>query len=85
MSRKLIEQFLREEATDEVRALLLAAIDGWRTGKNRETQEFEFAKFDVLFDFAAGIVKVDDDLDTSAAGEESCGIEEFEALLRGLI
>lgn len=83
MAGDLIQRFLREEAGDDVRALLLAAIEGWRRGEHRETQEFEFRKFDVVFDFAAGVVKVDDDLDTSAGGEQSCGLEEFEALLRG--
>lgn len=83
MADSLIQRFMREEAGDEVRALLLSAIEGWRRGEHRETQEFEFNKYDVAFDFAAGVVKVDDDLDTSAGGEASCGIEEFEALLRG--
>ena len=82
MAGALMGRFLREDASPEVRELLLAAIEGWRQGMHQERQEFEFANVDVLFDFAAGRVTVDDDLDTSDAGEESCRIEEFEALLR---
>ena len=82
MAGTLIQQFLREEATPEIRALLLRALDGRQSDANRQRQEFEFNKFDVLIDFQAGTVKIDDDLDISAGGEETCSIEEFESLLR---
>ena len=63
----LIEQFVREELTVDVRQLLKEALAREPEGAKLRS-EFQFNRFNVVLDFERMIAVVEDDLDVSPAG-----------------
>ena len=70
----LLEQFLREECTPHVRRLICAAATERSTQVRRE---FEFNRFNLVLDFEAGRVVLDDELDVSPAGSFELSLDEL--------
>lgn len=65
-SPSLLEQFLREECTPAVRALICGAASA--AGAGLASRQFEFNRFNLVLDFEAGVAVLDDELDTGPAG-----------------
>lgn len=61
MSKRLLQQFLDEDADSYVRQNLLAAISYGKSSKARFLQEFSFNRFNVSLNFGEGEVVVDDE------------------------
>jgi hypothetical protein len=64
----LLDQFLEEDATPQVRQLLRNAISALDQSKGAQTREFTFNRFNLRIDATNGVVTLEDDLDTSEAG-----------------
>ena len=75
----LFEQFLRQECTPDVRALVCAAV---ATDVDRVTKRtFEFNRFNLILDFTLIRATVEDVLDASEAGSVSMSIPELQLAL----
>lgn len=79
MSSTLLEQFLRDECTPHVRALLREAFN--RPNETAIRRRFEFNRFDVEFDYDTRQAKIIDDLDVTDAGIQTIGIDDFAAAI----
>lgn len=75
----LLEQFLAEECTEHIRALLLDALDG--RPSTTVGRAFEFNRFAVAIDGSNGAVTIEDLLDVSDAGVARLTSSEFRAAL----
>jgi hypothetical protein len=80
---KLLDQFLKEDATPHVRDLLLRAIEELELSRPGAVREFTFNRFNVTIDSNSDMATLQDDLDTSEAGELGMRLSEFAAALRG--
>ena len=78
----LLEEFLEQEATPNVRELLRDAMEAGRSGAGPRRWEFNFDRFDVTFDLDEGDVLIQDDLDVTEAGSRRIPVAEFLAALR---
>jgi hypothetical protein len=80
MHATLVEQFVAEELTREVRQLLREAMKRGPDGcKLRD--ELHFNRFNVLLDFERGVATVNDELDVSPAGTVEILLADFERLI----
>jgi hypothetical protein len=82
MNQQLMSDFLRFEATDYVRELLLNRIFQCSTGEARGIRKYEFNRFDVTIDCDTKEVTIEDDLNPEPDGRESWSFEEFAPALR---
>lgn len=71
----LLEQFLREECTPDVRKLVADAAAHPDPVQSR--QDFEFNRFDLVLDFDKGTATIQDVTDTSENGSMSVAISEL--------
>jgi len=71
----LIEQFLREECTKDVRKLIRDAVA--HHDQKQSTREFEFNRFNLVLDFEKGTATVDDETDVSDSGSVSVQMNEL--------
>jgi hypothetical protein len=77
MANRLLAEFLKEEGSDYVRELLRKAF------KDRDAmyRKFEFNRFEVTIDRAAGSVLLEDVLDSGDGGAERIQIAELASAL----
>ena len=71
----LLDEFIQEECTSEVKQMLLEYLESNGAGR----QEFNFNRFNILLDFDNGMVSIEDDLDVTEAGAEMVTIQSFTA------
>jgi hypothetical protein len=76
----LLDQFLREEATPGVCQRLLHDISTLGQWGQSTVREYAFNRFNLHIE--SGFVRLQDDLDTSEAGEVVIGLPAFVAALR---
>ena len=81
MHSQLLERFLREEATEHVRQLLLRHLSECKTGTATGKRTFEFNRFNVTIDCDGKHVTLDDDLDIEPSGQASWPLDEFVSAL----
>lgn len=81
MPTTLLEQFLSEECTPEVRMLVSADLRAGSSGSGPRRKRFEFNRFEVTFDLDAGDVLIEDVLDVTDAGVQRIAIGDFVAAL----
>ena len=80
----LLEQFLHQEATPQLRKLLLEAISDLQDLHGPRVQEFTFNRFNVYLDAENGTAIVDDELDVSENSSLTLKLSDFAAALQGL-
>lgn len=79
----LLHEFFEDDgATSCVRQLLLQTMSELEQSKDGRLREFSFNRFIVRMDSGTGIVKLQDDLDPSEAGELEMTFSKFAAALR---
>jgi hypothetical protein len=81
MHSQLLENFLREEATEHVRQLLLRHLSECKTGAATGKRTFEFNRYNVTIDVDGKQVTLEDDLDVGPSGRASWPLEEFVSAL----
>lgn len=81
MNKDLLEAFLKEEANEHVRKILLRKISECRTGAAIGQHKFEFNRFVVTIDCDSKQAIVEDDLTPGAAGENTLSIDELGSAL----
>jgi hypothetical protein len=81
MDKDLLEAFLKEEANDHVRKLLLRKISECQTGAAIGRHKFEFNRFVVTIDRDSKQAIVEDDLTAGVEGEGRLPIAEFGSAL----
>lgn len=81
MNKDLLEAFLKEEANDHVRKLLLRKISECQTGAAIGQHKFEFNRFVVTIDCDSKQAIVEDDLTPGVEGEGRLSIDEFGSAL----
>lgn len=81
MSQELLQRFLQDEASSQVRQLLLRHISDCRAGVVHGRRTFEFNQFDVTIDCESNMAIVEDELNVSPTGKASWSLEEFSAAL----
>ncbi len=74
----LLEQFVVQECTVQVRRVLEDAIAGSATPRPR----FEFNRFEITIDRETNIVVLEDVLDATQAGTQRVPLAEFATALR---
>lgn len=79
MNSALLNEFLTEDADPQIRRKLVDAI---REPKNPSTLKFTFNRFNVVLDFEAKQVVIEDDLTVGPDGEFKLGFEEFVSALQ---
>jgi hypothetical protein len=79
MNKTLLEQFLAEECTPEVRDLLRTELERAKSGAGPRRKRFEFNRFEVAFDIDNGDVLIEDILDVAEAGTQRIPLAEFSA------
>jgi len=77
----LLEQFLSEDATPQVRQLLLDSIATPDRSQGQGVREFTFNRFNVRIDWGKRVVTLEDELDTSERGATEIGLSDFAAAL----
>jgi hypothetical protein len=77
MQSQLLERFLREEATEHVRQLLLRRLSECKTGAATGKRAFAFNRFNVTIDCDGKHVTLEDDLDVGLSGKASWPLDEF--------
>lgn len=82
-SMTLFEQFFAEDATPEIRRLLLESISELSQAEGEMMLEFTFNRFNVKLDSRAGVVRLEDELDPSELGVAEMPLPEFVKGLRG--
>lgn len=73
----LLEQFLAQDCTPDVRQLLEDAI----SNAVLRFPHFEFNRFDIVVDRSSNTVRIEDDLDPSPEGKQTIRLDEFLASL----
>jgi hypothetical protein len=74
--KTLLEQFLTEEVTDDVRALLLGALSA-----PQRAPRFEFNRFEIAVQKDEGVVTISDVLDATDSGVQRVSVGEFRTVL----
>ena len=82
MNQQLLADFIRFEAIDYVRELLLNRIAQCGTGEAIGIRKYEFNRYDVTIDCNSREVTIEDDLNPEPDGRGSWSLEEFESALR---
>jgi hypothetical protein len=73
----LLQQFLAEDGTPYVQALLVDAVDEYAARPAARQKRFEFNRFDVTLDFDSKSVLIEDVLEPGIGGETRIGLDEF--------
>jgi hypothetical protein len=81
MNQTLLEQFLAEECTPDVRDLVRTELERATSGAGPRRKRFEFNRFEVTFDINEGDVLIEDILDVAEAGAQRIPLAEFSAAL----
>lgn len=81
MNKELLNAFLKQEATDHVRKLLLRKISECRTGAATGQHRFDFNRFIITIDCDSRRAVIEDDLTSGAAGESILSIDDFASML----
>lgn len=81
MNKELLEAFLKEEANDHVRKLLLRKLSECRTGAAIGRHKFEFNRFVVTIDCDLKQAVIEDDLTPGAEGESTLTVDELGSAL----
>lgn len=76
----LLERFLSTDADIAVREQLISDINLHSAGSSR--REYTFNRFNVTIDFDDEVVRIEDDLDTSAEGSRSLPLALFTEALK---
>jgi hypothetical protein len=82
MNKKLLDEFLSEDADAYSRQRLFEAIREQRTSGAPIVREYTFNRFNVTLDFGTKEVTLEDDLAVGPQGEYKLSVEEFEKALR---
>jgi hypothetical protein len=77
----LLSEFLAQDCDPTIRQKLLAEIGKHGTAKADVVRDFNFNRFNVQLDFQSGVVKVEDELNTSEQGSCSVSLSDFATAL----
>ena len=77
----LLEQFVTEECTTHVRALLQTWLEAHGESRQPEPRRWEFNRFEVSLDLDGNAIILEDILDPSDAGRLRITVDEFAAAL----
>ena len=75
MNAPLLENFLREEATEHVRQLLLRHLSECKAGAATGKRTFEFNRFNVTIDVDRKQVTLEGDFDVGPSGQTSLPLD----------
>lgn len=78
----LLQQFLEQEVTSYVQALVVQTMTGLNGSTYR--RKFEFDRFEVALDFENASVLLEDVLDVGPDGSEVIAMADFERSLKAL-
>lgn len=81
MQVTLLNQFIVEECTPEVRDLLRNALEAGLSGTGPRRKHFEFNRFEITFDVDQGEVLIEDVLDVTEGGAQYVSLVDFSAAL----
>jgi hypothetical protein len=81
MNTGLLQEFIDEEADENVRQLLLRRIEECRVGIATGVRKYDFNRFIVTIDCESKIATVEDDLDPRSAGKGMVTFEDFRSAL----
>lgn len=78
---ELIEDFLREECTPEVRALLRGILAKKKNDLSSNKEELVLNRFNLVLDFSKQELTLEDDLDIDEEGTTTISFEDFLSLI----
>lgn len=81
MTSTLLDQFLAEECTREIRGLIQTGLEDGIRGTGPRKRRFEFNRFELMLDFDSGEVLLEDVLDAGDSGAQRIPIAEFTAAI----
>jgi len=81
MNKTLLDEFFSEDASTYIKGKLLEAIQKGKTNDSLAVREFTFNRFNVILNFQAREVILQDDLKMGPEDEYKLSIEKFEIIL----